>query len=116
MRIFLTGDLLDMPSDAETLKARDVAVANGYVAYGLAKPGVGVWIMPMIFNHRVGIGSTTPNSMLDDAWCYDDFTQALQALNRWDPDIDWEPSGWKRHPMSGRRRPDGNKHLEYVEH
>jgi hypothetical protein len=38
--------------------------------------------------------------------------RALAALERWDGN--GEPTGWTRHPATGRRRPDGDPDREHV--
>jgi hypothetical protein len=47
-----------------------------------------------------------------DLWCYADIPTAVQAAQSWDGA--GEPSGWSRHPQSGRRRVDGNTVREYM--
>lgn len=32
----------------------------------------------------------------------------------WEPKAGTEPSGWFRHPPTGRRRPDGDPSKEYI--
>jgi hypothetical protein len=44
-----------------------------------------------------------------DRWCYKDYDAARAALDAWDGQDGTEPSGWHRHPNSGRRR-DENGH------
>lgn len=66
----------------------------------------------MIFTTRVCIG---PAKMeyLDDVWCYHRAEDALAAAEAWNGEGD-PPDGWHRHPMSGRRRPNGDPAREYV--
>jgi hypothetical protein len=48
----------------------------------------------------------------EDRWCYDSYEQAKAALDAWSGDDGSEPSGWKRHPDTGRRRdPDGTEYV-----
>lgn len=47
-----------------------------------------------------------------DRWCYASEAKAREALEAWDGT--GEPTGWHRHPDSGRRRPDGDPAQEYV--
>ena len=49
----------------------------------------------------------------EDRWCYGSYAKAKAALDAWDGE--GEPSGWHRHPDTGRRRPDGDATREYVE-
>lgn len=46
-----------------------------------------------------------------DRWCYSSRDKALAALKDWDGH--GEPTGWHRHPPSGRRRPEGVEDEEY---
>ena len=50
----------------------------------------------------------------DDRWCYKSLPDAIKAAVEWDPAVEPEPEGWHRHPLTGRRRPDGNKSKEYI--
>lgn len=73
-----------------------------------------VWVVPMMFTTRVMIG--VPGSgFVDDMWCYDEPARAVIEAILWDPAVDREPNGWKRHPPTGRRRPGGDPDQEYVE-
>lgn len=52
----------------------------------------------------------------EDRWCYTDAEAATRGMIEWflaDPRPS-EPTGWHRHPMSGRRRPDGDATREYI--
>lgn len=99
----------------ETDAAVQVAIANGLSAYAYARDlgdGRGVWVMLMAFgNGRVVVGPLD-GQWLDDAWCYESVEGARSAAEAWDGA--GEPDGWKRHPASGRRRPDGDATKEYV--
>ncbi len=48
---------------------------------------------------------------IDDTWDYETHEAGLKAMG-WDGK--GEPTGWHRHPASGRRRPGGNPENEYV--
>lgn len=69
------------------------------------------WVWRMMYGGRISIG-TRGFLTLDDCWCYDSVELAVKALEAWDGD--GEPTGWKRHPASGRRRPEGDESKEYV--
>jgi ribosomal protein S27AE len=62
------------------------------------------------------VSNTDPHSIegADDVWMYETLEAAIVAAGVWDPAESSEPSGWWRHPFSGRRRPSGNARLEYV--
>lgn len=67
-------------------------------------------VLPITFGRaRLGIGDEYG---FDDVWCFDTPERAIRALVEWDGE--GEPEGWIRHPMSGRRRPNGNPEAEYV--
>ena len=66
-------------------------------------PGYGLWVEPMLFTHRIVIGAIG-SSFVDDAWCYHTRELAEAAADAWDPADEAEPSGWHRHPATGRRR------------
>ncbi|WP_429565708.1 hypothetical protein [Paraburkholderia sp. MM6662-R1] len=48
-----------------------------------------------------------------DRWCYQTFDDARAALDAWSGEEGTEPTGWTRHPDTGRRRPDGDAGREY---
>lgn len=50
----------------------------------------------------------------EDRYCYQTEEQATRAMQEWNGTGD-PGQGWHRHPISGRRRPQGNPDLEYVE-
>lgn len=47
-----------------------------------------------------------------ERWCYHDHDAAWRAVLGWNGVGD--PEGWYRHPLSGRRRPDGLIENEYI--
>lgn len=49
-----------------------------------------------------------------DGWCYTSPELAIAAAQAWTGEEDTEPQGWFRHPLSGRRRPDGDRAREEV--
>lgn len=40
----------------------------------------------------------------EDCWCYPSIADALIAMHQFNPEVEKEPTGWHRHPFSGRRR------------
>ena len=52
--------------------------------------------------------------LIEDLWLYPDRASALQAARAWDGTTP-EPTDWHHHPISGRRRPDGDPAREYVQ-
>ena len=75
--------------------------------------GRAVWIYRMIYTWAVCIG-TIGDREYDDRWCYMTLNDARAAMDIWDPLTQPEPTGWHRHPGSGRRRPDGDPAREEV--
>lgn len=51
---------------------------------------------------------------IENAWCYENYIDALLAMHQWDFLGTDEPSGWMRNPFDGRRRPDGDASKEYI--
>lgn len=61
---------------------------------------------------RLTVGE--PGALLyEDAYCYHSFAEAKEEALEWNGG-EGEPQGWYRHPASGRRRPDGDAELEYI--
>lgn len=83
----------------------------GYVTQRRLEDARVVAVSRMLFNGRLIIGDDT---YVHDAWCYASVPAALAAFAEWDPSKAEEPTGWTRHPASGRRRPDGDASKEYV--
>lgn len=74
--------------------------------------GRAVWLVPMTFgNLRLAVGPMD-SCWFDDEWCYHDHDAAWRAALEWNGS--GEPTGWVRHPSSGRRRPDGDAEREWV--
>ena len=52
-----------------------------------------------------------------DRWCYKTADEACAALQEWTGrGGEGEPQGWFRHPVSGRRRPNGDASFEHINH
>lgn len=85
---------------------------NAYYAKDLPA-GLALWVVPMVVTTRIMIG--VPGSGgVDDAWCYHTPGGAILAALAWDPETEKEPTGWHRHPHSGRRRTNGDPDQEYI--
>lgn len=59
-----------------------------------------VGIAPLMFTHAIVSG--IDYSGYSDRWCFESYEAAKAALDAWDGT--GEPTGWHRHPKSGRRR------------
>lgn len=72
-------------------------------------------IAPIAFRRaRLCLVNPTFRESYDDVWCYEAPELALLWAQVWDGAEDTEPSGWHRHPATGRRRPGGDPELEEV--
>jgi hypothetical protein len=79
-----------------------------------ANDGVGVWVAPLMFTSAVIVGPVGDH-YYDDRWCYTGPLAALDAARAWGgPWNGGEPTGWHRHPGTGRRREDGDPERETV--
>lgn len=90
-----------------------VLAQMGYLDWKLLANGELVAIGKMAFNNGrlfAGISDTG----YEDCWCYDSIEKACQSMWNWDSTKDKEPMGWKRHPLSGRRREKGDPSTEYI--
>jgi hypothetical protein len=70
-------------------------------------------LMPLLFGAwRLSVGPKGSLGYYDDQWDYEGQARALSAMMSWDGE--GEPTGWHRHPSSGRRRPGGDPAMEYL--
>ena len=65
-----------------------------------------------LFGRQALLSLRAPWTHVQDGWVYASLETALAAARAWDGHE--EPSGWLRHPKSGRRRPGGDPAREYV--
>lgn len=71
-----------------------------------------VCIQRFLFTHAILAGLTRWG--YGDRWCFKDYAAAKAALDAWDGQDGTEPSGWHRHPVSGRRRDEhGNETADF---
>lgn len=88
-----------------------MAVENGWAAHRVLDDGRVLAVAPQIFTYRLVIGPVGAG-WIDDCWCYHDLRTAVDQVGTWDGV--GEPTGWHRHPFTGRRRPDGDPAGEYI--
>jgi hypothetical protein len=50
----------------------------------------------------------------EDCYCYDSLELANKSMMEFNPEVDKEPEGWKRHPTTGRRRKNGDPSTEEI--
>lgn len=62
-----------------------------------------VWVIPMIYNHRVAIG-VEGDTGYEHGWCYPNATTAIAAALNFDPHTDDEPVGYIKRATVGRRQ------------
>jgi len=85
-----------------------------YIDYRQFKDGSYIATKRKLFHYTLIYGADAKvwDFGFDDCWCYATYELAKQAFDSYQPGT--EPEGWHRHPMSGRRRPEGDKDREYV--
>lgn len=71
-----------------------------------------VSIIPFLFTTAIITGHVDNENSYEDRWCYENLPKALEAFERWDGV--GEPEGWHRHPLTGRRRPEGDPAKEHI--
>lgn len=71
------------------------------------------YVIHMGVNWRILVGPHMSEAYYDDAWCYATPEGAIAALAAWEPASETEPSGWIKHPASGRYRPFGDASREF---
>lgn len=75
--------------------------------------GRSVWLQRKMFTWAIVIGKTN-DVCYDEHWCFTTLEVAKAQFHAWNPLETREPEGWIRHPLSGRRRTDGDPSQEYV--
>ena len=85
----------------------------GYTKSRQLKDGTILAVGPMAFgNGRLFVDINS--SGYADCYCYDSLELAEKSMNEFNPETDKEPTYWKRHPFTGRRREKGDPDNEYV--
>lgn len=85
----------------------------GYVFWRQFPDGEWAAVVPMTYGKGRICYQLNPAGY-EDGWCYETIGQAITGLEAWDPEKDPEPTGWFRHPFTGRRREGGDPAKEYV--
>lgn len=77
------------------------------------------WAVPVLFGGRITLSMHPLSLGLDDYWCYNSLgsvaesrAAAVRALEAWDGT--GEPTGWMKHPATGRFRDGGDPLQEYL--
>lgn len=93
---------------------KEFARGNGYRNLEVMPDGRYACLMPLLFTHAIIIGDVDGVGP-DDRWCYSSLNAAIVWLLEWKKrDFEGEPSGWSRHPVSGRRRENGDPTKETI--
>jgi len=88
---------------------------QNYLMVMPAKEGRWAALHPFAFTWAIIEGKDGDRCGYSDRWCYATFDKAVDGLNEWLlREFEGEPSGWHRHPSTGRRRPDGDASQEYL--
>lgn len=83
-----------------------------YVADLQFKAGRICAIQPLMYTYALLADLTPWGYEPNGRWCYHSYAAARAALDAWSGEDGTEPSGWHRHPHSGRRRnPDGSEYV-----
>lgn len=94
-----------------------LAVLLGYTDPKLLPNGDVACIHRLMYTHAILVLDADPSVAVQtykDRWCFSDYDKAKAALDFWDGT--GEPTGWHRHPATGRRREKGDPATEYVSH
>lgn len=92
-------------------KMKYVCAANGYTDYREFANGRDACIERLAFTYAILADMTYWG--YGDRWCFHNYTAAKAALDAWNGE--GEPTGWHRHPTSGRRRRAGDPNFEEIQ-
>lgn len=84
--------------------------ADGYTDYRVFPNGRDALIARLLFTYAVLADMSSFG--YGDRWCFKSYADARAALDAWDGE--GEPTGWHRHPSSGRRRENGDPNRETI--
>lgn len=108
-----------MSSRINNLIIESGAFLSGVTESMVKDLGDGSYVMakPLMFHWTLLRGDFSDHHGYFDRWCFATKELAMQALAEFpeSPAGSYEPSGWHRHPMTGRRRPEGLPEAEYVD-
>ena len=101
---------LVLDSPLPPLLTAEELVAAGYPDYRFYPNGRNAALCPFMFTWAILADLHTLG--YEERWCYDTEAGAKAAFAAWNGE--GEPTGWHRHPATGRRRPGGDPAKEYV--
>lgn len=91
----------------------EFAESCGYLDARTLADGRTIAVMPLMFTKAIVVFRDTTS--IDDRWCYHDVASARYGIEEWSSrGYEGEPTGWHRHPYSGRRREGGDPAQEIV--
>lgn len=103
----------DNPDHLTYERGMQICAESGYTHYTQFANGRDACVTRMIFTYAILSDLTEYGH--GDRWCYHTLGAALLGLGRWmEADGEGEPSGWHRHPTTGRRRDNGDPAKEYM--
>lgn len=108
----MIADIDLSPEDLANLAFLTGLKAVGYIDPRPIPNGRYACLAPFMFTYAIIVGRMGDDACYEDRWCYHTFEAAKAALEAWDGN--GEPQGWHRHPITGRRRTDGDPTTEYV--
>jgi hypothetical protein len=102
-----------MTTEEEILWLAALQITNGYrrVKPLAHRRGHYAAIMPLVTHDALIVAEIGDSTGYYDRWCFSPRAKADVAFDEWEGE--GEPKGWHRHPMSGRRRTDGDPEQEY---
>ena len=106
----------DAATDLEAFRTFLLDPNGGNLLACRLHPDLGGWtgVERLNFHWTLKIKPLHDRQNVFDRWCYKTLPQALAALEKWEPLCNPDPGhGWHRHPMTGRRRPNGDPAREY---
>lgn len=101
------------PETHDYVRMRALCEAMGYTDYRVFPSGRNACIKRLGYATAI-LADITPDGG-GELWCYAAAAHACEALAAWDGAAKSEPQGWRHHPITGRKRPDGDAAKEYIE-
>jgi hypothetical protein len=108
--------LCAVASPKELLWLEAMCKRNGYLSPTPMGDGQYLVLHRLMFHWTMIRGTMFDDWGYEDRWCYADLKKASAGLvDWWSRGFEGEPTGWHRHPDTGRRRPDGDPSQEYID-
>lgn len=108
-------EIQKLPLDKRVAAARDYLAENGHTLITITESGRWVAVYNFLFTCAILEGHIDDLTTYSNRWCYSSFDKTVDSLNQWLlNNLEDEPTGWHRHPKSGRRRTDGDPATEHI--